>query len=41
MLTNGQSLPAIEAKTLVGEAVVLADMTDGSWSVVLLYRGHW
>lgn len=40
-LANGQSLPPIAARNLDGETVAIADLTAGSWSVVLLYRGHW
>ena len=41
MLPNGESLPSIDAKNLDGESVSIADLTEGSWSVVLFYRGHW
>ena len=41
MLENGTSLPAIPAKNLDGDDVALADLTAGSWSVVIFYRGHW
>ena len=41
MLNNGESLPAIGAKDLEGSEVRVSDLTDGSWSVVLFYRGHW
>ena len=41
MLDNGTQLPPIDAKDIAGNAVVAADTTAGSWSVVLLYRGHW
>ena len=41
MLANGSPLPAIQAKDLDGNDVALADLTSGSWSVVIFYRGHW
>ena len=41
MLENGAQLPPIEAKDLDGHPVTITDLTDGSWSVVLFYRGHW
>jgi peroxiredoxin len=41
MLDNGAQLPAITARDLEGNDLALADMTAGSWSVVVFYRGHW
>lgn len=41
MLSNGDPMPPIPAKDLEGNAVIVTDLTEGSWSVVLLYRGHW
>ena len=41
MLDNGDHLPVISAKDLEGTAVDLTGLTDGSWSAVLFYRGHW
>lgn len=39
-IDNGQALPQVDA-VLDGESVNLANVTAGSWSVVLFYRGHW
>ena len=41
MLENGSPLPAIEAKDLEASPIVLSDLTAGSWSVVIFYRGDW
>jgi peroxiredoxin len=41
MLDNGTQLPPIQAKDLDGNPVTLADAVQGSWSVVIFYRGHW
>ena len=41
MLDNGDSFPALAARDLEGEAVTLNEFIEGSWSVVLFYRGHW
>jgi len=41
VLTNGEVLPAISAVDLDGNDVTVTDLTNGSWSAVLLYRGHW
>ena len=41
MLENGSVLPDIAARDTEGNGVALADVTAGSWSVVLFYRGHW
>lgn len=41
MLSNGDSLPPIPAKDLEGNEVTITDLTAGSWSAVLFYRGHW
>ena len=41
MLDTGDRIPAITAKDIEGEAVDLAELTAGSWSAVLFYRGHW
>lgn len=41
MLHNGSRLPAIVAKDLDGVDVEISDLTRGSWSAVLFYRGHW
>jgi len=41
MLANGEPLPPIGGTDLDGAAVDVADLTDGSWSVVLFFRGHW
>lgn len=40
-LANGSKLPPIWAKTLDGDDIDIAVLTAGTWSVVLLYRGHW
>jgi len=41
MLENGSPLPPITATDLEGNDTALADLTGGSWSAVLFYRGHW
>lgn len=41
MLDNGTHLPVIAARDLDGTEVTLKELTDGSWSAVLFYRGHW
>ena len=41
VLDNGDSLPAIPAIDRDGNDVVIADLIDGAWGVVLFYRGHW
>lgn len=41
MLSNGTPLPPITATDLEGTARVVAELTEGSWSAVLFYRGHW
>ncbi len=33
--------PTITGTAPDGETVTLPDDTDGSWSVLLFYRGHW
>ena len=33
--------PTITGTAADGETVTLPDDTDGSWSVLLFYRGHW
>lgn len=40
-LANGDRLPAIAAIDIEGTATTVGDVIAGSWSVVLLYRGHW
>jgi hypothetical protein len=40
-LANGSTLPSIWAKTREGDDIDIAVLTAGTWSVVLLYRGHW
>lgn len=39
-IENGQQLPTIEAD-MKGETVDLSHVTAGSWTALLLYRGHW
>lgn len=41
MLANGSPLPTFPAKDTEGNGVYTGDVTYASWSVVLLYRGHW
>ena len=41
VLDNGNQLPVIAARDLDGTEVTLKELTDGSWSAVLFYRGHW
>ena len=41
VLANGAPLPSIPAKDLEGNDVALTELTAGSWSVVIFYRGHW
>ena len=41
ILADGQSLPPITGRNTDGETVDVADLTAGSWAVVLFYRGHW
>jgi len=40
-LEVGQTFPTINAKDMDGNAVDLASLGTGSWTVVLFYRGHW
>ena len=40
-LALGQTLPSIVGRNVDGDTVDIADLIAGSWSVVLLYRGHW
>jgi hypothetical protein len=41
VLSNGEPLPSIPARDIDGNDVIVTDLTNGSWSAVLLYRGHW
>jgi hypothetical protein len=41
VLTNGEPLPPISARDLDGNDVTVSELTNGSWSAVLFYRGHW
>ena len=40
VLQNGEKLPSISGRH-DGAAVDVAELAAGSWTVVLLYRGHW
>ncbi len=39
-IENEQQLPSIEAE-MKGETVDISHFTAGSWTALLLYRGHW
>jgi hypothetical protein len=39
-IENGQQLPTIEAD-MKGQTVDVSHVTAGSWTALLLYRGHW
>lgn len=39
-IENGQHMPTIEAD-MKGETVDVSRVTAGSWTALLLYRGHW
>lgn len=41
LLQNGERLPAIAGFNADSEAVSVADLAQGQWTAVLLYRGHW
>lgn len=41
MLDNGTEVPTITGKDRDGNDVTIGELTAGSWSVVLFYRGHW
>lgn len=40
-LQNGQAFPKIEITTVDGDAVSVPDYMEGSYGVVLIYRGAW
>lgn len=40
-LDNGDLFPQITLKDLDDEEVTIPDCFDGSWGVVLFYRGDW
>jgi hypothetical protein len=40
MVENGQTLPSFRG-VLDGEEVDVSTLGRDSWTVVLLYRGHW
>ena len=41
MIENGETLPSIAAKDRDGNETTVEQLTAGTWSVVLFYRGHW
>jgi peroxiredoxin len=40
-LDSGDLFPKMELKLTDGTTLVLPEMTQGSWSVLLVYRGRW
>ncbi len=40
-LFTNDPFPTITGTTVDGKTVTLPDDADGSWSVLLFYRGHW
>ena len=41
MLDHGATFPTIQARDLEGEPTTINSLIEGSWAVVLIYRGHW
>jgi len=41
VLANGDTLPEIPAVDTDGAPTTINGLVEGSWSVVLFYRGHW
>lgn len=41
MIENGSKLPSVLTRDVDGNEVDLATVTEGTWGVVLFYRGHW
>ena len=40
-LENGDPFPTLEAPRVSGGPMKLPGDLDGSWSLVVFYRGHW
>ncbi len=40
-LEGGSQFPQITAMGLDDSEVLIPDCFDGSWGIVLFYRGHW
>lgn len=41
MLDDGDVFPKITLKLSEGETLTLPDGAKGSWTIFLVYRGHW
>jgi peroxiredoxin len=40
-LANGQQFPTITASRVGGGEMTIPQSTEGKWTVLLFYRGHW
>ena len=40
-IVSNDPFPTVTGTTTDGNTVTLPDDADGSWSVLLFYRGHW
>lgn len=40
-IVTHDKFPTVSGTAADGETVTLPDAADGSWSVLLFYRGHW
>lgn len=41
ILDSGEAFPSLEINKVGGGTISLPGDMEGSWGVVLLYRGHW
>ncbi len=40
-LENGEVFPTVTASAVDGGEMTLPDDLEGSWALVVFYRGHW
>lgn len=41
ILDEGDAFPTMDLQLVDGQGLTLPSDLDGSWAVILVYRGHW